>query len=263
MPERAPSAPAPHGRTNGARAGRRVQMRRSPVHGKGVFALRDIAAGEVLLEYTGERISWQQALVRHPHDPLQPQHTFYFHIDDGRVIDAKFGGNCSRWINHSCAPNCQADEHAGRIFITALQPIRAGEELSFDYGLVLEARHSAAVKAEYRCRCGAANCRGTLLAPKRGRTAAALPAAPARSAARTAKRAGSAARKAGDQAGGKAMRNAAGAAPAGTAAHPRSRNASGQTGAQLARAAGAAQQAGARSATRGAAGAAVPPGRGR
>lgn len=212
MPSRAlppPSAAARPASAASTGAGRRIQTRRSPVHGKGVFALQDIAAGQVLAEYTGERISWQQALARHPHDPLQPQHTFYFHIDDGHVIDAKFGGNCSRWINHSCAPNCQADEHAGRIFITALHNICAGEELSYDYGLVIDARHTPGLKAEYRCRCGSANCRGTLLAPKSGRGQA-LPAAPARSVVRTADRADSAGRKAGDQADGKTGSTATG-----------------------------------------------------
>jgi SET domain-containing protein len=83
---------------------RRIQTRRSGVHGKGVFAVQDIAEGETLIEYTGEVISWQEAQDRHPHDPSQPNHTFYFHVDEDRVIDANYGGNSSRWINHSCAP---------------------------------------------------------------------------------------------------------------------------------------------------------------
>lgn len=148
--------------------GRRIQTRRSGVHGKGVFAVQDIAEGEVLVEYTGEVISWDEAQERHPHDPKQPNHTFYFHVDEDRVIDAKFGGNSSRWINHSCNPNCFADEQDGRIFITALRNIRAGEELNYDYGLIIEERYTPKLKADYPCWCGAKNCRGTLLAPKRG-----------------------------------------------------------------------------------------------
>ena len=143
--------------------GRRIQTRRSGVHGKGVFAVQDIAEGEVLVEYTGEVIGWQEAQDRHPHDPLQPNHTFYFHVDEDRVIDAKFGGNSSRWINHSCAPNCEADEENERIFIKALRNIQAGEELNYDYGLVIEAPLTPALKLEYPCWCGAKKCRGTLL----------------------------------------------------------------------------------------------------
>ena len=160
----APAAPSPRS------PGRRIQVRRSGVHGKGVFALQAIAAGTTIIEYTGEVISWKEALRRHPHDPKDPNHTFYFHIDDGHVIDAKHGGNASRWINHSCEPNCEADEEDGRVFIKALRDLAPGEELFYDYGLVIDERYTPKLKKEYECRCGSAACRGTMLAPKRGRT---------------------------------------------------------------------------------------------
>ncbi|MEI6802920.1 MAG: SET domain-containing protein-lysine N-methyltransferase [Burkholderiales bacterium] len=150
-------------------SGRRIQTRRSGVHGKGVFALVDIAEGETIIEYVGEVISWPEAQRRHPHDPTDPNHTFYFHVDEERVIDALHGGNSSRWINHACDPNCEADEVEDRVFIKALRNIRAGEELHYDYGLVIDARYTPALKAEYPCWCGAKTCRGTLLAPKRRR----------------------------------------------------------------------------------------------
>ena len=148
---------------------RRIQIRRSGVHGKGVFALQDVAEGEELIEYVGEVISWAEAERRHPHDPQNPNHTFYFHIDEDHVIDGLHGGNASRWINHACAPNCEADERGGRVFIRALRSIAAGEELSFDYGLIIDERYTAKLKAEYACWCGADACRGTMLAPKRRR----------------------------------------------------------------------------------------------
>jgi uncharacterized protein len=148
-------------------SGRRIQVRRSGVHGKGVFALQPIAAGDVLIEYTGEIISWPEALRRHPHDPSDPNHTFYFHIDDAHVIDANVGGNASRWINHACEPNCEADERDGRVFIKALHDLMPGEELFYDYGLVIQERYTPALKKSYACRCGSPSCRGTMLAPKR------------------------------------------------------------------------------------------------
>ena len=144
----------------------RIQARRSGVHGKGVFALVDLAEGETLIEYTGEIIDWEEALERHPHDPKDPHHTFYFHVDGGRVIDAKYGGNSSRWINHSCDPNCVADEENGRVFIRALRNIPAGSELFYDYGLTIDEPYTKKLKAQFPCWCGSANCRGTLLAPK-------------------------------------------------------------------------------------------------
>lgn len=155
-----PAEPAP------AADGRRIQTRRSGVHGKGVFAVQDLAEGETLIEYVGEIINWKEALRRHPHDPKDPNHTFYFHIDEDHVIDAKHGGNSSRWINHSCKPNCEADEEGGRVFIKALRNIKAGEELFYDYGLIIDAPYTKKLLAEYPCWCGAKNCRGTLLSPK-------------------------------------------------------------------------------------------------
>ena len=156
----APAATAP------VVSGRRIQTRRSGVHGKGMFAVQDLAEGETLIEYVGEVISWKEALRRHPHDPTDPNHTFYFHVDEKHVIDAKHGGNSSRWINHSCAPNCEADEQKGRVFIKALRNIPAGQELFYDYGLIIDAKYTKKLKAEYPCWCGAPDCRGTLLAPK-------------------------------------------------------------------------------------------------
>jgi SET domain-containing protein len=150
-------------------SGRRIQVRKSGVHGKGVFALQAIAAGERLIEYTGEVITWPEALRRHPHDPTDPHHTFYFSLDDGsHVIDAKFGGNASRWINHACEPNCRANEtDDGRVFIEALRDLSPGEELFYDYGLVIDQRYTKALKKQYECRCGSPRCRHTMLAPKR------------------------------------------------------------------------------------------------
>lgn len=145
---------------------RRIQVRRSGIHGKGVFAIRPFKAGDTVLEYKGEIITWTKALNRHPHDKSQPHHTFYFHLDDGHVIDAKYHGNSARWINHSCKPNLEADQDGNRIFLKALRDITIGEELSYDYGLVIDARKTSKLKKEYACLCGAKNCRGTMLALK-------------------------------------------------------------------------------------------------
>ena len=129
--------------------------------------MRDFAEGETLIEYLGEIISWDEAQKRHPHDPANPNHTFYFHIDDTRVIDGLHQGNAAKWINHACDGNCEADEVDGRIFIKALRDIAPGEELFYDYGLVIDARYTKKLKEQFACRCATAGCRGTLLAPKR------------------------------------------------------------------------------------------------
>jgi SET domain-containing protein len=167
-PSPASNTPKPLAPSKPRADARRIQVRKSGVHGKGVFALKPIAAGATVIEYTGEIISWPEALRRHPHDPKDPNHTFYFSLDDGsHVIDAKVGGNASRWINHACEPNCEADEEEGRVFIKALRGLKPGEELFYDYGLVIDERYTPKLKKEYECRCGSRQCRRTLLAPKR------------------------------------------------------------------------------------------------
>lgn len=141
-------------------------VKASRVHGKGVFAAANITRGDMIIEYKGQRIDWQTALERHPHDPAQPNHTFYFSLDTGEVIDANVRGNSARWINHSCAPNCEAREQDGQVFIHAKRNIKAGDELFYDYGLVLDEPYTAELKRDYQCLCGASKCRGMMLANK-------------------------------------------------------------------------------------------------
>ena len=156
-PALAESSPAPEAPAK-LRRRDRIEVRESSVHGRGVYATASIAKNK------GEHISWKEALRRHPHDPTDPNHTFYFSLEDGSVIDAKFGGNRARWINHSCKPNCEAREKDGRVFIHALRDIEPGEELFYDYGLVIEGRQTKALREQFACRCGAKKCRGTMLA---------------------------------------------------------------------------------------------------
>lgn len=143
--------------------GRRTQVRKSSIHGKGVYAIRPIRAGERVLEYKGKIITWAKAQKIHPHDPSQPNHTFYFHLDDKHVIDGKQNGNSSRWINHACEPNLEAEQSGMRVFFKTLRDIEAGEELLYDYALMIEGRKTAKVQKEYACLCGAPSCRGTML----------------------------------------------------------------------------------------------------
>jgi SET domain-containing protein len=142
---------------------RRVIVRRSSVHGKGVFAARPLAAGERVLEYKGEITAWHVAVRRHWREGIEG-HTFLFGLSDGRVIDGSCGGNSSRWLNHSCAPNCESVEDRGRIFIHTVRPIEAGQELFIEYLLATDNPMDDEVRAQYACRCAAACCRQSMLA---------------------------------------------------------------------------------------------------
>lgn len=141
-----------------------IRVRHSTIHGNGMFATRKIPADARIIEYEGKRISEAQAEKRFGLDPDNPHHTFFFSLESGKLIDGGDQGNDARWINHACEPNCEAQEEKGRVYIHALRDISRGEELFYDYGLVIEEKMSKALKKAYACRCGAASCRGTMLA---------------------------------------------------------------------------------------------------
>lgn len=141
-------------------------VKQSTVHGRGVFARRKIPAGTRILEYQGQRIHAEEADRRHPANPDDPFHTFFFALSSGKVIDGNDQGNDARWINHSCEPNCESEEGSGgkRVYIKALRDIARGEELNYDYGLVMDGKITKKDRRDYGCRCGSALCRGTMLA---------------------------------------------------------------------------------------------------
>jgi uncharacterized protein len=143
-------------------------VKTSSVHGNGVFARRRIAAGDRIIEYQGERIAWPEAVRRAEVKGGPLNHTFFFTLSDGRVIDGGAHGNEARFINHSCEPNCEAMEHPdGSVHIYALMDIERGEELNYNYALIYEGRHTAAVKRAFACHCGAPGCSGIMLTPQK------------------------------------------------------------------------------------------------
>ena len=153
---------------------RKVVARKSAIHGNGVFALAPIAKGERIIEYKGQRRTHAQVDAGDS-GGVESGHTFLFTLNDDYVIDANYGGNTARWINHSCNPNCEAvleenegtDRRKDRVFIEARRAIKAGEELTYDYGITLDEPHTARLKKIWECRCGSKNCTGTMLKPKR------------------------------------------------------------------------------------------------
>jgi SET domain-containing protein len=147
---------------------RRVTVRKSSVHGRGVFALQAIAAGQRILEYRGEVTSWRRACDRYRRSGVRG-HTFIFALADGRVIDGSVGGNSARWLNHSCQPNCEAiEDERGRVFIETLRDVIPGDELCIAYGLTVDEPVTPDLTADYACRCGTKRCTGSMLASTGG-----------------------------------------------------------------------------------------------
>jgi uncharacterized protein len=139
------------------------EVRASGIHGKGAFATRRIRPGQFVAEYEGEILDADEAFERYDDDNMERHHTFLFGLGDGTYMDAAVGGNDSRFINHSCDPNCEAVVEDGHIRVYALRNIQPGAELTYDYQLQRSGRPQKSWKKLYECRCGAPNCRGTML----------------------------------------------------------------------------------------------------
>jgi uncharacterized protein len=151
-----------------------IEVRHSPIHGYGVFALRRIRKGTTVIEYLGDRLSHEDADARYDDKDPKDNHTFLFTVDAKTVIDGGVNGNDARYINHGCDPNCQSTTMAKRIFIEAIRTIQPGEELAYDYQIQRDADDAPDVDEIFACRCGAKSCRGSMLealkkqrAPKR------------------------------------------------------------------------------------------------
>ena len=153
---------------------RKIEARKSDIHGNGVFAIAPIKKGERLIEYRGKRRTHEEVDQDDSGD-VDSGHTFLFTLNDEYVIDANYKGNKARWMNHSCDPNCEAvleeddgdDRRKDRVFIESSRAIKPGEELTYDYGITLDERHTARLKKIWACHCGSKQCTGTMLKPKR------------------------------------------------------------------------------------------------
>ena len=130
-----------------------VCFHKSVIHGTGGFAKMDIAAGTRVIEYVGEKITKAESLRR-----CESANEYIFSLDDAHDLDGNVPWNPARFLNHSCDPNCDAEPDGGRVWIVARRGIRAGEEITFNYGYDLE---------DYRkhpCHCGASDCAGYIVA---------------------------------------------------------------------------------------------------
>lgn len=148
---------------------RYLQVRRSRLAGRGVFTTRAVPKGTLLLEYLGERISHTEAGERYYAATQPDAFVLLFTVDRKVVIDGGVGGRAARYVNHSCDPNCEADEIGGRIFITSIRDIAAGEELTYDYNMEAPQPLPRDWRRRYACCCGANHCRRTIVIRPRQR----------------------------------------------------------------------------------------------
>jgi len=130
-----------------------IQFRRSRIHGTGGYARTNISKGTRLIEYVGRRITKAESIAE-----CNGENVYIFTLDDEHDLDGNVEWNPARFINHSCAPNCEAEWDEERLWIVALRDIQPGEELAFNYGYDLEDYR------EHPCLCGAPECVGFIVA---------------------------------------------------------------------------------------------------
>jgi uncharacterized protein len=128
-----------------------LSIQKSTINGRGCFATIAFARGKKIAEYTGERIPDWEATRRGRHRRILR----ICDIDGRYSLDGSRGGNGTHYINHSCEPNAFIRALYGKVLFFALRDIRAGEEITVDYGYTLHPDSK-------RCKCGTSTCRGTI-----------------------------------------------------------------------------------------------------
>ncbi|MBS3174620.1 SET domain-containing protein-lysine N-methyltransferase [Candidatus Woesearchaeota archaeon] len=128
----------------------KLKVKNSAIDNKGLFADEDIPANSEIIEYTGEIIDNAESDRR---EELDKGVTYIAYIDDNTYIDGAIGGNDSKYLNHSCNPNCIFKVKNGRLYYYSKRLIKKGEELTADYAFPADTKKEI-------CRCGSKNCRG-------------------------------------------------------------------------------------------------------
>jgi len=128
-------------------------FKESRIHGLGGFAKTDISSGSHVIEYLGEKITKQESVRR-----CEANNQYIFALNDREDLDGDVDWNPARFINHSCAPNCEVEWDGSHIWIVAKRDIKAGDEITFNYG------YDLVDYREYPCVCGAPKCVGYIVA---------------------------------------------------------------------------------------------------
>ena len=141
------------------------KVKKSKVHGSGVFAKENIKSGQKIIEYIGEKITKKEGDKRSADrikkylSKLDEGSVYIFELNKKFDIDGSPLYNSARYINHSCEPNCEVDIIKNEIWISSIKSIKKGEELNYDYGYPFDKDDFS----DHICRCGSANCIGYII----------------------------------------------------------------------------------------------------
>ena len=141
------------------------KVKKSKIHGTGVFATKEISKGVRIIEYIGEKISKREGDKRSADrikfflGSVDTGSVYIFELNKKYDIDGSPMYNKARYINHSCDPNCEVDIIENKIWISSIRKISSGEELKYDYGYPFD-------KDDFKdhiCKCGSKNCIGYIM----------------------------------------------------------------------------------------------------
>ena len=142
-----------------------IEVKKSKVHGTGIFATEDIPRKRKIIEYIGEKITKaegdrrsEKRLKRYLNSKKTGS-VYIFELNSRYDIDGSPLYNKARYINHSCKPNSEIEIIGGRIWVKSIKSIKKGDEINYDYGYEFD-------KDDYTdhvCKCGSLNCIGYII----------------------------------------------------------------------------------------------------
>ena len=136
------------------------KLKKSKVHGSGIFATQDIKKATRIIEYVGEKILKSEGDKRSEDRIKKYLHkknegsVYIFELNKKYDIDGSPEYNKARYINHSCDPNCEVDIIKNKIWILSIKKIKKGEELNYDYGYPFDNDDYM----DHVCKCGSKKC---------------------------------------------------------------------------------------------------------
>ncbi|MBF0198906.1 MAG: SET domain-containing protein [Planctomycetes bacterium] len=141
---------------------KKFKVRKSGVHGRGVFCTEKISREETVMEYLGEKVSIKEGDRRAEVQMKKASKgkvgaVFLFELNTRYYLDGNIPGNPAKYINHSCDPNCRFENDRGHIYVISQKSLKPEDELTVDYGF------DAEIYEDHPCRCGSENCVGYIV----------------------------------------------------------------------------------------------------
>jgi SET domain-containing protein len=142
-----------------------IKVRKSKIHGSGVYAKKNIKKGTKIIDYLGLKIThkeseklYEEMLAKHKKNPKKNASVYTFTLDDNFDLNGDVWWNLAKYFNHSCNGNCEScSEEDGTITIYSLTNIKKGEELTYNYGYGVDNYK------DHPCKCGSYNCVGYIV----------------------------------------------------------------------------------------------------